>query len=178
MTYANNSKTKEATLDWLKSFDTTGFEFVTLLMKQSTRKECLDGVLRTDVLEEMKASRCFREFHNRLSRKVLQNDYRLRKRKLRVVPFLERKNGHLHYHVGIENPYVGELGKAKFVSLVNLYWRQCPFAFADRINPKTGMYEGRSVKSITTYDGYWIDYCLKNQKNNTNDLDTANLHLG
>ena len=107
MPYASNTDTKQATIEWLKTHDTSGFEFVTLLMKQSARRECLDGVMRADVLDEMKASRCFREFHNRLSRKVLQSDYRVRNRKLRVLPFLENKSGNFHYHAGIENPYEG-----------------------------------------------------------------------
>ena len=178
MTYTSNTDTKQATIEWLENHDTSGFEFVTLLMKQSARRECPDGVVRVDVLDEIKASRCFREFHNRLSRKVLQSDYRVRNRKLCVVPFLENKNGNFHYHLGIENPYEGEIGRAKFISYIQSNWRKCPFAFADRYNTETGMYEVRSVVAVPTYDNRWIGYSQKNQCRNWNDLDINNLYLG
>ena len=176
--FGDNNLTRQATIEWLKGFDTNNFEWVTLLFRQRARRECVDGVVRFDTLDEIKASRCLRGFLNRLNQKIFQNEYRRNNKGLRVLPFLERKNGNYHYHIGIENPFEGDVGRAQFIALMRLYWGRNPFAFVERVDPKTGCYGERAVKVIETYNDRWIDYCLKYAANNTNEPDYNNLRLG
>ena len=152
MEHARNTQQETALKDWIKSQDTEGFLWVTLSLKQSSHGQKTDWI---------NASQSFRCFMSRLNQKTLQNDYRKGRRRLRVIPFLEEKNGMLHYHCAIENPLFHRI---PFQHRLFYCWRKSPLG---NINNH----------AIEIRDDGWVDYCLKRQKNNWNTLDWNNLSL-
>ena len=70
---------------------------VTLTMKQRTEGVWLDRII---------ASRNLRHFLNRLNKSVLGNAFHRYGKTIGVIPVMEKsKEGRLHYHLVVDNPY-------------------------------------------------------------------------
>ena len=147
------TRVETALKEWIRLQDTNGYLWVTLTLKETHEGQ------RTDAIN---ASRSFRHFHNRISQIVLKTDYRKRGKKIRVIPFLESKNGRLHYHCAIENPTAHD---QLFLHTITKCWNKSPLGLPD-------------THAVKTNDDNWVDYALKHQSNNWNTVDYDNLHLG
>ena len=158
--HLRTTEQETALKDWIASQDTEGFLFLTLTLKQSITV-LTDRGRTTIPTDWISASRSFRHFMNRLNQKTLRADYRKGRRRLKVIPFLEEKNGNLHYHCAIENPLFHETA---FKHRLFYCWRKSPLG---NINN-----HGRVCE-----DDDWTAYCLKRQTNNWNTLDWNNLSL-
>ena len=146
------TQVETALKEWIRKQDTHGYLWVTLTLKQTH-----DGQ-RTDHINAPFSFRCF---HNRISQIVLKNDYRKKGKKIKVIPFLESKNGNIHYHCAIENPTPHD---KVFLQTIRHCWKKSPLGL-----PNT--------HAVQTRDDDWVDYALKHQPNNWNTLDIDNLTL-
>ncbi len=150
--HLRTTEQETALKDWIARQDAKGFLFLTLTLKQSSHGQKTDWI---------NASQSFRHFMNRLNQKTLRADYRKGRRRLKVIPFLEGKNGNIHYHCAIENPLFHPI---PFKHRLFYCWRKSPLGNTNN--------HGVPIK-----DDGWIDYCLKKQSNNWNTLDWNNLSL-
>jgi len=151
--YRREPNQEFAEIEWLKNQDTSGWFFVSLTMHQ-----CVDG----QRLDEIVASKVCRCFLNRLNQKTLQNEFRKKRKRLGCIPFIEQKNGRIHYHVGIEKPQ--GISNQDFSETLKSCWEKSPFS-------------ARDIQIDETYSPDWIDYCYKHQTSNINTLDLNNLYI-
>lgn len=159
-----NIESEELVL-WLKRTDTTGWVFASLTMKQTVWTD-RDGYRYPYRLDRARCTENMSLFRKRLDTRVLQNSYRKHGRRLEIVPFIERKDGRYHYHVGIERPTDREIGKDldRFESVIRECWEKTPFGWSN-------------IDVRETYSNEWIGYGLKVQSGNWNELDVENLYI-
>jgi hypothetical protein len=155
----------DALVRWLKRIDTSGWVFATLTMRQTVWND-KDGYRYPYRLDRSRSTKNMSLFRNRLDAKVLQNQYRKQGRRLGIVPFIERKDGRYHYHVGIERPTDREIGKdlEVFERVIRECWEKTPFGWSN-------------IDVRETYSNEWIGYGLKVQSGNWNELDVENLYI-
>ena len=137
---------------WLEDVKMDNPYALTLTMKQRFNN------IPTTVYE---AQKNMGNFITRLSRMVLGNNYRRRRKRLTVLPSYETKSRQ-HYHVAIDFPEDLEHRKV-YSSIVNS-WKHTPL----------GMKE-HEIKPIDNHNG-WISYITKLE--NLNDtVDVVNMHI-
>jgi hypothetical protein len=125
--------------------DTSGWRSicaVTLTLKQALEQE--GYWFRADPHQ---CSRAFRHFMNLLNRSVYGASFRKEKKRVRVIPILEKDgNGRFHYHAAIEPPL--HIRHEDFWAYVRHCWAEVDWAY-ERNAIEFGADEG------------WINYMLK-----------------
>jgi hypothetical protein len=97
---------------------------MTLNLKQSIVTEA-SGFLMVD---ELRAKAAFRDFMNRLNRRIYKSSYRHRGKRLRVVPILEKSaEGRWHYHLAIEPPAFTD--PSDFGEIAMTCWLSTPLGY-------------------------------------------------
>jgi hypothetical protein len=135
---------------------------VTLTLKQALWSEG-----RRIFADEHQCSRAFRHFMNLLNRAIYGSAFRRGKKRLRVIPVLEKdQNGRFHYHAAIE--LLPRIKPWRFQALVWHCWSRTDWG-----------YDPTSVE--LSADQAWVEYMLKpTQKSGfeawTDCIDWNNLH--
>jgi hypothetical protein len=118
---------------------------ITLTLKQG---RSYPGV--RDWIDEIKGRSAFRHFLNLLNRAVYKNAFKRHRKRLRVIPVLEKElDGRWHYHAAIEPP--PQLDFAHFESLIRACWAKTHWGY-QRIQVRPNANSG------------WINYMLKSRQ--------------
>ena len=147
-------------------FDTSSwgsFCDVTLTLKQAIKSDHGKWVK----IDEYECKRALRHFMNLLNRAVYGNAFYRHKKRVRVLPVLEKEsNGRWHFHCAIEMPM--RLDAVQFEELIGHCWAKVHWGY-------------RRILIRDQADRRWIDYILKpSQKAEFDDwsdcIDLDSLH--
>ena len=125
---------------------------VTLTMKQVVENEYLDSI---------KSSENFKHFLNRLNKKVYGNAHTRFKKRISVVPVLEKSfEGRYHFHLILEKP--AHITQSNYELMIIECWKKTKF----------GYYE-IDIRNI--YSSGWTDYITK-FASKEDEIDYLNFH--
>jgi hypothetical protein len=147
--------------------DTSAWDSVSALTLTLKQAFWCDG--HRTFASQHQCSKAFRHFMNLLNRAVYGASFRQGKKRLRVIPVLEKdQERRFHYHAAIEPP--SHLSREHFQALICHCWSQTHWAY-NRNLVKFGANEG------------WIGYMLKRRQKSgfeawSDCIDWHNFHNG